>query len=512
MNKGPSQDNILASYYKEDKFLTVKYLNETINNLKAAQKALDSSEFTNINSDKDIKDKIKTTISKYLELYIQFLESQRESIKSIEKFYEYFNPDKALKTNIKDCLVRFIETKENEIYNNSIEFRQEVFQKHQKDKEILKNHLECFKKVCVNRRKYFSDELCKHLESCKGEMNGFKYTYDVNTGKVKFEKAEGRGSDVEKNPLEEYFIKGNNSIYSIFALNEKDLMDFAVYEMKIVLENIKKRIRDLNSIEKELNEQELNQVEDINDFFEKLSHIQELISCILSYFCEDSKKKLHNLIVEIKDDEYKIEKNCGLKLKLSEYLQDVKMFERWEETSKKLNVNEKKEFLEKLDSLKQFEGNVSNYLSEVSLEIFNYVDKWVGVEYLMNKENLEKIKTSVVWLYIVTNCFKETKEKEKIVINLKKLYGNDMKQAIEKFQKVSSFIPYMSSIFGTVLNTRFIFLDTIHPDDKKVLEKQNILEIFREKICRKSNKALDIIAPVLGFYFSTRQAQYVKEE
>ena len=132
MNKGPSPDNIIASYYKEDKFFTMKYLDETINDLKTAQKALDSSKFTNINNDKDIKDKIKTIISKYLELYIQFLESQRESIKSIKIFYEYFNPDKALKT----CLDRFIETKENELYNNSNEFRQEVFQKNQKDKEI----------------------------------------------------------------------------------------------------------------------------------------------------------------------------------------------------------------------------------------------------------------------------------------------------------------------------------------------------------------------------------------
>ena len=54
----------------------------------------------------------------------------------------FFNPDKALKT----CLDRFIETKENELYNNSNEFRQEVFQKNQKDKEILKNHLK-FKRM-----------------------------------------------------------------------------------------------------------------------------------------------------------------------------------------------------------------------------------------------------------------------------------------------------------------------------------------------------------------------------
>ena len=506
MNKGPSPDNIIASYYKEDKFFTMKYLDETINDLKTAQKALDSCKFTNINNDKDIKDKIKTTISKYLELYIQFLESQRESIKIIEKFYEYFNHDKALKT----CLDRFIETKENELYNNSNEFRQEVFQKNQKDKEILKNHLECFKKVCVNRRKYFSDELCKYLESCKGEIDGFKYTYDVNTGEVKFEKTEGRGSDVEKYPLEEYFIKGNNSIYSIFAINEKDLMDLAVYEMKTVVENIKKRIREVYSIEKELNEQELNQVEDINEFFEKLSYIQEHISCILSYFCEDSKEKLfNNLIIEIKDDEYKIDNNCGLKLKLSEYLQDVKMFERWEETSQKLNVNEKKEFLEKLDSLKHFEGKVSNYLSEVNLEIFCYIDNCYGAQYLMNKENLEKIKTSVVWLYIVTNCFKETKEKEKIVINLKKLYGNDMKQAIEKFPQVSSFILFISSWFLDSLLYSSLLLVR---NDKKVLEKQNIVKIFYEKICKKSHESLGIIAAVLGFSYHCGESKYVKRK
>ena len=151
MNKGPSPDNIIASYYKEDKFFTMKYLDETINDLKTAQKALDSSKFTNINNDKDIKDKIKTTISKYLELYIQFLESQRESIKIIEKFYEYFNHDKALKT----CLDRFIETKENELYNNSNEFRQEVFQKNQKDKENLKNHLKLKRmKKRIIKKKY----------------------------------------------------------------------------------------------------------------------------------------------------------------------------------------------------------------------------------------------------------------------------------------------------------------------------------------------------------------------
>ena len=52
MNKGPSPDNIIASYYKEDKFFTMKYLDENINDLKTAQKALDSCKFTNINNDK----------------------------------------------------------------------------------------------------------------------------------------------------------------------------------------------------------------------------------------------------------------------------------------------------------------------------------------------------------------------------------------------------------------------------------------------------------------------------
>ena len=85
-----------------------------------------------------------------------------------------------------------------------------------------------------------------------------------------------------------------------------------------------------------------------------------------------------------------------------------------------------------------------------------------------------------------------------------------MKQAKEKFQKVSSFILSMLSSINYSLNNKLWLSDSCHPDHKKVLEKQNVLDTFFKKICLKSKEALETVGQILGFCYSYKLCEYVK--